>query len=216
MLITRPYLRERAVEYARTWAFSQNPLFGDFRDLGGNCTNFVSQCLYAGSCRMNYLPVYGWYYVSLNERSPSWAGVPYLYNFLTSNTGEGPFGREGSPEEAEIGDVIQLGREGEGFYHSLLIVGFEGEDPLVAAQSDDALDRPLSTYTYDFARYIKLLGVRARAPFTTDCYEGTLDGTSLLPYGAGSLDEPSSPPSEEPPSEGTDTEAPPSEGTGDA
>ena len=179
MLVTRPYRREAAVEYARTWAFSQNPLFGDFRDLGGNCTNFVSQCLFAGTCRMNYLPVFGWYYISLNERSPSWTGVAYFYNFLVGNTGEGPFGRDATLAELELGDVIQLAREGEGFYHTLLVVGFEGEDPLVAAQTDDAYGRPLSTYTYDFARYIKILGVRQRIPSSTDCARGVTDGSSL-------------------------------------
>lgn len=181
MLITRPYQRESAVEYARTWAFSQNPLFADFRDLGGNCTNFVSQCLYAGSCRMNYLPVFGWYYISLNERSPSWTGVPYLYNFLTENVGEGPFGSEVGAAELEIGDVIQLAKTGEGFYHTLLVVGFEEEDPLVAAQTDDAYGRPLSTYTYDYARYIKILGVRVRAPIVSDCFDDLLRGVSVAP-----------------------------------
>ena len=50
MLITKPYQRERAVEYARRWALDRNPLFADFSGIGGNCTNFVSQCVLAGSC----------------------------------------------------------------------------------------------------------------------------------------------------------------------
>lgn len=181
MLLIRPYMREHAVEYAKAWAFSQNPLFGDFDAIGGNCTNFASQCLYAGSCRMNYLPVFGWYYISIDERAPAWTGVEYFYNFLVSNRGEGPFGREGTPDEIEVGDMIQLGRTGEGFYHTLVIVGFEEEEPLVAAQSDDAYDRPLSSYTYDFLRYIKILGVRVRTPSVSDCFDGVIEGTSLMP-----------------------------------
>jgi len=50
MLVTKPYERERALRYAQKWVFSQNPLFGNFRGIGGNCTNFVSQSIYAGAC----------------------------------------------------------------------------------------------------------------------------------------------------------------------
>ena len=53
MLIDLPYNRQRAVEYAKKWALSRNPLFADFTGIGGNCTNFVSQCLYAGCGVLN-------------------------------------------------------------------------------------------------------------------------------------------------------------------
>ena len=82
MLVIKPYNRERAVTYAQKYAFSQNPIFGNFRGIGGNCTNFVSQAIYAGSCVMNYTPTFGWYYISLDNRSPSWTGVDYFYNFI--------------------------------------------------------------------------------------------------------------------------------------
>ena len=171
MLVIKPYKRENAVNYARKFAFAQNPYFASFAGIGGNCTNFVSQSIFAGSCQMNYTPTFGWYFISLNERSPSWTGVEYFYNFMTQNKGIGPFGREASIDELEIGDVIQLGRNGEGFYHTLLVVGFEGADTLVAAQTDDAYGRPLSTYTNDYARYIKIEGVRFDIPDDYSCYE---------------------------------------------
>lgn len=171
MLVTKPYIRENAVNYARKFAFAQNPMFSNFRGIGGNCTNFVSQSIYAGSCEMNYTPTFGWYYISLNERSPSWTGVQYFYDFMISNEGVGPFGREVGSDELEIGDVIQLGKNGEGYYHTLLVVGFEDEDILVAAQTDDAYGRPLSTYTNDYARYIKILGVRFEMPDNYACYD---------------------------------------------
>ena len=185
MLVIKPYSRERAVAYARRYAFSQNPIFGDFKDIGGNCTNFVSQCIYAGSCRMNYTRTYGWYFISLAERAPAWTGVEYFYNFLTGNLGEGPFGAKATPEECEIGDVVQLGREGEGYYHSLIIVGFDGDEILVGAQTDDALDRPLSTYDYDFARFIKILGVRLTIPSTEDCFTSVYEGVAIVPSATG-------------------------------
>ena len=39
MIIEFPYDRERAVEYAKKWALSRNPLFLDFTGRGGNCTS---------------------------------------------------------------------------------------------------------------------------------------------------------------------------------
>lgn len=171
MLVTKPYNRENAVNYARQFAFSQNVNFGNFAGIGGNCTNFVSQSIFAGSCEMNYRPTYGWYYISLDERSPSWTGVEYFYNFIIQNVGVGPYGKTATADEAEIGDVIQLAKNEEGFYHTLLIVGFDGDDPLVAAQTDNAYARPLSTYTYDYSRFIKILGVRYEAPDSYACYD---------------------------------------------
>lgn len=177
MLVTRPYNRENAVAYARKYAFSQNSYFGNFAGIGGNCTNFVSQSIYAGSCEMNYRPTFGWYYISLDDRSPSWTGVDYFYNFMIENADVGPYGRVANADELEIGDVVQLAREEEGYYHSLLVVGFDGEDILVAAQTDNAYARPLSTYDYDYSRFIKILGVRLEDPEATDsCFNRIMQG----------------------------------------
>ena len=177
MLVIKPYNRENAVAYARKYAFSQNSLFANFAGIGGNCTNFVSQSVYAGSCEMNYRPTFGWYFISLDDRSPSWSGVEYFYNFMTQNADVGPFGRAAESDELELGDVIQLARNEEGYYHSLLVVGFDGEDILVAAQTDNAYARPLSSYDYDYARYIKILGVRLESPETTSsCFERLIQG----------------------------------------
>ena len=106
MLVVKPYIRENAVAYARKYAFGQNSRFASFAGIGGNCTNFVSQCLYAGSCEMNYKPIFGWYFISLDDRSPSWTGVEYFYNFIIENADVGPFGRVATSDELEIGDGI--------------------------------------------------------------------------------------------------------------
>ena len=69
------YNRQAAVSYARKWAFRRNPNYYDFENLGGDCTNFASQCIYAGAGVMNYTPVFGWFYKSANDRTASWTGV---------------------------------------------------------------------------------------------------------------------------------------------
>ena len=76
------YDRVAAVLYAQEWALKRNKSFYDFENIGGDCTNFASQCIYAGAKIMNYKPIFGWYYNSLSSRTPSWSGVEYLYNFL--------------------------------------------------------------------------------------------------------------------------------------
>ncbi len=202
MRAVKPYLRERAVEYARRWAFSRNPLFYDYTGIGGNCTNFVSQCLYAGGCEMNFTPVYGWYYLDPDARSAAWTGVEFLYDFLITNTGAGPFAEEVNPGGLEIGDVIQLANAEGDYYHTLLVTGFGDGTYLVAAQSNDAFDRPLNTYEYAEARFLHILGIGVEYTPEVDCYLALLDGTDIT----------AQPPVETlPADDNTVTEAPPPE-----
>lgn len=154
------YDRNAAVAYAKKWAFKRNPAFYDFSNIGGDCTNFASQSIFAGAKIMNFTPVYGWYYKSLNDRTPSWTGVEYLYNFLVNNDGVGPFAEEVAVDRLEIGDIVQLGTSTGDFYHSPVVVGFSRGKILVAAHSYDAFNKPLSSYNYYRARGIHILGVR--------------------------------------------------------
>ena len=186
MIFIKPYIRERVVEYATTWALNRNPLFENFTGIGGDCTNFVSQCVLAGSCTMDDTPDFGWYYRSADDRAPSWTGVEFFYDFMTGapafaerNRGIGPFGREVSVDEAMVGDVIQLANRQRDFYHTLVITGFEPNDILICAHSDDALNRRLSTYPYASLRFIHIEGVRIELPDDT-CFEPLLAGTALM------------------------------------
>lgn len=154
------YNRQAAVNYASVWALKRNPAYYNFDALGGDCTNFASQCIYAGSGVMNHKKVYGWYYYSVNNRTPSWTGVPYLYNFLTGNKGVGPFAEETDRFHVQPGDIVQFGTYEGYFYHSPVIVAIYGNEIFVAAHTDDAYMRPLSTYIYERARFLKVLGVR--------------------------------------------------------
>lgn len=183
MLITKPYNRERAVAYARRWALDRNPLFADFTGRGGNCTNFVSQAVLAGSCTMNYTKDFGWYYVSIDDRAPAWSGVDFFYDFMTGapafatqNGGTGPFATEVERERAVLGDVIQYANANGDWYHTVMITGFDGDEILVSAQSNDALDRPLSSYTNAVEkRFLHIEGVRI--DINDDlCYQMLIEG----------------------------------------
>lgn len=154
-----PYDREAAVAYARRWALERNPAYYNFDGIGGDCTNFASQSIYAGARTMNYTPVMGWYYRSSYDRTPSWSGVDYLFNFLTKNKSVGPYAHVVPQEEARPGDIVQLGTTDGRFYHSPVITDIS-PTILVAAHTDDSLNRPLSSYIYDQARFIHIDGVR--------------------------------------------------------
>lgn len=158
MLAVFPYDRDAAVEHARRWALSRDPRYYDFEELGGDCTNFASQCVFAGSGVMNHTPVLGWYYTSANDRTASWTGVEYFYDFLIGNRGAGPWAVEVSASQALPGDIVQLGGAG-GFYHSPVIVAVTPRI-LVCAHTYDALDRPLDTYVFARARFLHIEGVR--------------------------------------------------------
>ena len=170
------YNRRHAVTYARRWANGRNPLFADYTGLGGDCTNFISQCVLAGGCEMNFTPVYGWYYLSEGERTASWTGVAFFAQFLVGNTGPGPFASETDDGSLQLGDVIQLGKADGSFYHTLIVTGFRYDGYLVCAHTDDALDRPLSTYTYEAARFLHIEGVRFAIPAVDSCFERLMAG----------------------------------------
>ncbi|MBQ4527138.1 MAG: amidase domain-containing protein [Clostridia bacterium] len=158
------YERRMAVSYARRWALSRNPDFYNYEGIGGDCTNFASQCVYAGSNVMNYTPDFGWYYINANDKSPSWTGVDFFYNFMTNNEDVGPFGEERPLQQIIPGDIIQLGNSDGNFYHTLVLTSvirtLSGKIYYICAHSEDSYQRNLSTYNYETIRCIHILGVR--------------------------------------------------------
>jgi hypothetical protein len=161
MSTTIAYQRSRAVEYAKKWARGRNPAYPSFDQLGGDCTNFISQCLYAGSGIWNETPDTGWYLRSLNDRAAAWSGVEYLAKFLLRDGGPGPYAKRCSWQDLKPGDVVQLGNH-ERFYHSLLVVqtGKTFGDLLIATHTFDTLNRRLDSYVFHRLRCLTIVGVR--------------------------------------------------------
>ncbi len=162
--MSKIYNREKAIEYAKKWAYDRNKRYYAFDKLGGDCTNFISQCLYAGVGIMNFTPLYGWYYVNLNSRTPAWTGVEFLYNFLTTNKGSGPVGRETEPEDVQPGDIIQLKFSAKNRYsHTLMINDIKkpvnANNIYVTTHDRDCFNYPLSMYIYEDLRFIKIVNV---------------------------------------------------------
>ena len=155
------YNRHKAIEYALKWGTDRNPKFYNFDGIGGDCTNFVSQCLYAGSGIMNHTRDTGWYYISPNNRAAAWTGVEYLHKFLVNNKGAGPYGTELPLAHVKAGDIIQLSYDGIIFGHSLFVVDTQPEIFVAQHSTGQNYDRrPFLSYSYEQFRLIHIEGAR--------------------------------------------------------
>ena len=157
----KEYDRARAVDYARKWALSKNPQFGYFGGIGGDCTNFISQCLLAGGGVMNYDYINGWFFESMSHSSPSWTSVVYLQNYLLRKNNEiGPLAKIVPIDDIEIGDIIQLRQNPSHFNHTVIVTKIMGGDIYVCAHSNDALDKPLDRFFKQAILPLHIEGVR--------------------------------------------------------
>jgi hypothetical protein len=163
------YDREAAVAYAKRWALGRNREYKDYEDWGGDCTNFISQCLRAGKIPFDHSgnsPIKQWYWYSDKERTPTWTAAEPFYKYITGNNKEGTqnygiYAVEVDYNQLEIGDIVQLTYEGRA-YHNMIIseVILEGDyliDYLVCQHTYDLLNYPLSLKEGN-KRYIKILG----------------------------------------------------------
>ncbi|MCM3739616.1 amidase domain-containing protein [Oceanobacillus luteolus] len=135
------YDRREAVRYAERWWNSYNPAFRVFDD---DCTNYISQCLYAGGAPMRGAPQRdrGWWYQG-NNWSYSWSVAHSLRWYLSGST-VGLRGRElENPQDLMLGDVICYDFEGDGRWdHNTIVVNkdFYGM-PLVNAHTNNSRNR---------------------------------------------------------------------------
>lgn len=158
------YNREKAIEYAKKWAFSRNPKYYNFDLVGGDCTNFISQCIYEGCKVMNYMKDRGWYYINGNNKSPSWSGVEFLYNFLVNNKSVGPYGEKVEMDKLQVGDIVQLSFDGEKFAHTLIIVAIDNKLSLsgikIASHTLDNFNKRITEYNFQKIRFVHIRGAR--------------------------------------------------------
>lgn len=132
------YDRLAAVKYAERWWNDYNPAFKKF-DV--DCTNYVSQCLYAGNAPMVGYPnrSKGWW-MKNNNWSFSWTVSNALRWYLPSAK-KGLRGKEvAHPQELQLGDVIFYDFQGDGrFDHSTIVTGKDREGmPLVNAHTSNS------------------------------------------------------------------------------
>lgn len=154
------------VNYAHENAYKRPSQWGNFDDYGGDCTNFVSQVIYAGTNGvMDTNGDLQWYYNGYSDRSASWIGVSSLYSYLTRNTGRGPQGELASTTtiyySMQVGDIIQIDLNSDGVYnHGTVIVKYQAGYPtgtLVAAHTYDVDYKSINDYP-GTKRWVHLTG----------------------------------------------------------
>lgn len=155
----KKYNRDLAVNYARKYALDYNPKYFHFGGIGGDCTNFISQCLLAGGGVMNYDKYYGWFYVNKDNRAPSWTSVKYLQRFLLTENKPGFVAKVCPIKDLIIGDIIQIRQHKLDFNHTVIISKIAQNEIYVCSHSYDALDKPLSEYFYLELKGIHILGI---------------------------------------------------------
>ncbi|HUN22471.1 MAG TPA: amidase domain-containing protein [Anaerolineales bacterium] len=171
-----PYNRGQAVSYANTWWNSTNPSY--HRELSNDCTNYVSQAIYAGtnstmSSNTNYNK--DWYYdFWTHTGSLNWVQVDPFHVFITTNTLRGPAGQELSNLcYMSTGDVVQMDNYSESptyWDHEVIITAIIGQpcyssSYLVNSHTTDRKLYPLNSSAYttgfpDGRRYLHITGYR--------------------------------------------------------
>ncbi|MEF9991070.1 MAG: amidase domain-containing protein [Romboutsia sp.] len=169
MKYLKEYNRYSAVLYAQSWALSHNPNYKNYEEWGGDCTNFISQCVHAGKIPFDEdgnEESKKWYWYDDRHRTPSWTSAELFYQYIINNNNEktnnfGIYAREASYNELELGDIVQLLYSGRA-YHTMIItkVLLNGDyliDYLECQHTYNLLDYPLSMKEGE-KRYIKILG----------------------------------------------------------
>lgn len=128
------YNIQEAVRYALKYALEINPKFGNYEKWGGDCTNYISQCLYAGGIPFDVEGIdvrYQWYWFSEIKRTPSWTAANslkfYMKNNHTNNKGDLSLGLKAiATTENQLlrGDVVQLISDEKIAYHSMVVTGY--------------------------------------------------------------------------------------------
>ena len=115
-----------AVNYARTWAYSRNPKYFDYSNMGGDCANFVSQCLIAGGLSLSGCPgTYG-----------QGGTIPLVSNLETCLVQKGWKRATSIPSSGvPAGAVITFNNAA---HATLCVVG--GRNPLIAGHTTDVYE----------------------------------------------------------------------------
>ncbi|QRG68549.1 amidase domain-containing protein [Brevibacillus choshinensis] len=135
------YNAENAVAYAERYWNSPNPAYPHFND---DCTNFISQCLYAGGIPMLFSKEKGkgwWIRTGKgSEWSYSWSVAHALYLMLKSGASPMRAVTKTSPDQLVPGDIICYDFDGDGrFQHNTIVVAKDANDmPLVNAHTTDS------------------------------------------------------------------------------
>ena len=175
------YNPSNAISYARQYAIHYNASYPDLRLNGGDCTNFASQCLYAGGIPMvgsnnttgTHASTTQWYCqitgtdignLHTFSRSTSWVRVTDFSTYMRGRAVQWRI--VGTLDElvaqCQPGDIIQLMEKNGGrIYHSTIITSKNASTACYCAHSDPRLDASVRTHFDETVDSFVILSFRA-------------------------------------------------------
>ena len=162
------YNRTLAVDYAIKYATDPNKQYKYYKFIngnGGDCTNFVSQCLKAGGSPVDYNKIRPWWYHQ-GKSTICWSVAHSLYWYLKMNQSTNRNVIKGLEIEdihnLEIGDVVFYENYNNVIFHSAIITSFVdvsgNKEPLISQHSFDQLNgNYLKSYEYKKAHFLKII-----------------------------------------------------------
>ena len=158
------YNYSNAVRYAEAYYQNYNSAYPDWTSYGGDCANFISQCLYAGGKAMKGTPgtasaaqnLSNWFSsgktCNTNNVSSTWRGANAFKSYWQRNaSGYSKFSTvsSNSYNYGFCGDAVSLLNSNGSAYHTLIIVGYDSanKDFIVAAHTGNTKTAKLSSYS---------------------------------------------------------------------
>jgi len=144
--MSKKYDRNRAVQYALTYGNKPNPQYPYFKiygEDGGDCTNFVSQCLKSGGIEMVYHDKAPWWFND-DKHTISWTSSHSLYWCLKVRYQEylnGPRGKVVNDlSSLTIGDLIFYRDMQDKIDHCVIVTTFLNNLPLITQHSPELVN----------------------------------------------------------------------------
>ncbi len=178
------YCQTAAAEWAKAhWDDYNSVLYNKgYWDDGGDCANFVSQCLYMGGLDMSSFWNISGYFCHWSESegntyAGSYVRCQQLYNFLVKQGAT--VINNPSASQVSIGDVILYSREGASrMTHSAIVIDIKNGEPVLAAHSTGTV-----RYRTDDPYQDWHLGFKPERTYLMK-----LNGTTCVNYNAKSFD----------------------------
>lgn len=175
------YNRSDAAEYAQDYAKSYNPNYPNYNNMGGDCTNFVSQCVYDGGMPMRVGSTDAYWYYNSSGRSPSWAGADYFMRHWTKVRSSSYYGRAYevriyTPDYIinnksafgsflSIGDIVQVldGSNSEAAHSIIVSQKTNNTSIKYCAHTNDTLNGDIFTFIANQSKTRWVIAIRIRS-----------------------------------------------------
>lgn len=145
-----------AKNYAHKWAYSKNNDYNYYGSNGGDCTNFVSQCLYAGGLKETkpsrkpngIMGTTSYWYSDKPNVSTPWIRVSDFHSYWAPKVPDANYqGDTTVSRNGNIGDVVQFRYAGTlKRWHTMIITKKDKNQVYLSGHTTNRKDYPISAY----------------------------------------------------------------------